>query len=183
MTFKTLQELDAHIAGLSPEELADQQAKTKDNPQAIFDLVKAGDTVGVAVAIQNGISPEITDDKNMTPLHYAAGQDTQLIGEVLIREVSAAPWMRDKFDRLPLDITQDCGHDKLGHQIERVTYPKIYKELKNTPEQTKLLERYDAKQLELDDPSTALLRERELQPKQYINTTNDHSEKKIIRER
>lgn len=165
MTFKTLQELDAHIASLSPEELAAQQAKTKDNPQAVFDLVKAGDAVGVAVALQSSISPEITDDKDMTPLHYAAGHDTRLIGEVLIREVSAAPWMQDKFDRLPLDIAQECGHDALGQKIERVTYPKIYKDLDNSPEQAKLIRQYDAKRLELDKPSTAPAITKQLNPK------------------
>ncbi len=165
MTIKTLQELDAHIASLSPEELTAQQEKTKDNFQAIFDLVKTGDSVGVAVALQNDISPEITDDKDMTPLHYAAGHDTRLIGEVLIREVSAAPWMRDTFDRLPLDIAQECGHGTLGQQIECVTYPKIYKELDTSPEQENLIEQYDQKRQELDNPRTDPAITKQLNPK------------------
>ncbi len=120
-------EINAFIDTLSPKALEQQEAKTSDNPEAIFDLVKQGDTVGVAIAMRNGIEPDITDKHGMTPLHYAAANGARNITEILTQSPSAAPWAQDKHGRLPLDITREAGNHQIGDRLERITYPQLFR--------------------------------------------------------
>lgn len=124
-----LDELNEYIASLSPEERAKHEAKLKNNPQAIFELIKQGGTVAVAIAVENGYDLTIQDDQGMNPLHVAAKNGTELITEVLINQSSDAPFQRDRQGRLPLDIARENKHQALGDQLEQATYPEQFKEL------------------------------------------------------
>ena len=124
-----LEKLNQYIANLSPEDKAKHLAKTKDNPQAIFDLIKKGDTVAIALAVENGFDVSIQNEKKQTPLHVAAEHDTQLIADVLTQEANDAPWQRDNQGKLPLDIARENGHHELGNKLEQITYPEQFLEL------------------------------------------------------
>ena len=124
-----LEKLNQYIANLSPEDKAKHLAKTKDNPQAIFVLVKKGDTVAIALAVENGFDVSIQNEKKQTPLHVAAEHDTQLIADVLTQEANDAPWQRDNQGKLPLDIARENGHHELGNKLEQITYPEQFLEL------------------------------------------------------
>lgn len=124
-----LEKLNQYIANLSPEDKAKHLAKTKDNPQAIFDLVKKGDTVAIALAVEKGFDVSIQNEKKQTPLHVAAEHDTQLIADVLSQEANDAPWQRDNQGKLPLDIARENGHHELGNKLELLTYAEQFKEL------------------------------------------------------
>lgn len=122
-----LKNLDSYITALTPEQRANYEAKTNSNPHAIFDLIKQGDTVGVTVAIQNGIDLNIKNDQGMNPLHVASAHGTQLIADLIIREDSKAQFQRDNHDRLPLDVARENGNHEIGNKLEQVTYPELFK--------------------------------------------------------
>lgn len=124
-----LDELNEYIASLSPEERAKHEAKLKDNPQAIFELIKQGDTVAVALAVENGYELTTQNDQGMNPLHVAAENGTELISEVLIARDTDAPFQRDHQGKLPLDIARENKHEALGDQLEQATYPEQFREL------------------------------------------------------
>ena len=124
-----LNTLYEHIASLSPEERAKHEAKLKENPQAIFELIKQGDTVAVAIAVENGYDLTTQNDQGMNSLHVAAQNGTELITEVLINQSSDAPFQRDHQGRLPLDIARENKHQALGDQLEKVTYPELFSQL------------------------------------------------------
>jgi len=148
---KQIEELEKYVESLNQEERKKQEAKTKDNPQALFDLIKQGDTIGVAVAIENNIDLQMQDENGMTPLHLASAHGTELISELLINEADGTVWQRDNFDRLPLDVARENGHDKIGNKLEQVTYPELFKdEIANR----ELIEKYLDKQKELNRPNT-----------------------------
>jgi len=125
-----LEKLDLYIASLTQEQRAIHEEKIN-NPQAIFKLIKQGDTVGVTVAIQNGIDLNVKNDQGMNPLHVASAHDTQLIADVIIREASNAPFQRDNHDRLPLDVAREICNHKIGNKLEQVTYPELFKDEKS----------------------------------------------------
>lgn len=147
---RRIEELEKHLKSLSDEERQKQEEKLKDNN--IFDLIKQGDTVGIAVAIQNGIDLQVQNEQGMTPLHLASAHGTELISELLINEADGAVWQRDNFDRLPLDVARENGHDKIGDKLEQVTYPELFKDEKDNHQ---LIAKYIDKQKELDHPNTA----------------------------
>ncbi len=124
-----LDALNEHIASLSPEERAKHEAKLKDNPQAIFELIKQGDTVAVALAVENGYDLTTQNAQGMNPLHVAAQNGTELITEVLINQSSDAPFQRDNQGRLPLDVARENKHEALGDQLEKATYPELFSQL------------------------------------------------------
>lgn len=145
--------LKVHIAGMAEANYRRELDKTE-NRQAMFDLIRDGDAVGVACAVREGRSMEIQDDRGMTPLHHAAAYDTRLIGQALTERPNAAPWTRDNEGRLPLDVARAAGHHELGDQLERVTYPELYRDERNGPVREDLIEVYDAKRKELGSPDT-----------------------------
>lgn len=128
-----LDELNQYIANLSPDERADHDAKLKSN--SIFDLIKQGDTVGVAIAIQNEADITQQDDQGMTPLHVSAEHGTELIADVLMIDANGAVWQRDNQDRLPLDVARENGHQELGDKLEQITYPEQFLQLDGVEEQ------------------------------------------------
>ena len=146
------EELERYIESLNQEERKKQEAKTKDNPQALFDLIKQGDTVGVAVAIENNIDLVLQNEQGMTPLHLASAHGTKLISELLINKVDGTVWQRDNFDRLPLDVARENGHDEIGDKLEQVTYPELFIDEQDNHE---LVAKYLEKQKECDRPNTA----------------------------
>jgi len=146
-----IEELEKYVESLDQEERKKQETKTKDNPQVLFDLIKQGDTVGVAVAIENNIDLQVQDENGMTPLHFASAHGTEMISELLINETNGAVWQRDNFDRLPLDVARENGHDKIGDKLEQVTYPELFKGEKANRE---LIEKYLDKQKECGRPNT-----------------------------
>lgn len=156
-----LAKLDRHIAAMSAIEREKQDAKTRGNPEAMLDLIRQGDAVGVTVAVQNRISPTVQDKHGMNALHLAAAHDTPLIGAVLMREASPAPWQRDQDGRLPLDVARENGHTRVGDQLERITYPGLFRGEKNGPVRSELIAEYDKKRQELGDPDTRPARSRE----------------------
>ncbi len=152
-----LAELDAYLASLDDAERTRQKVKTETDPQKVFDLIQLGDTVGVAIAMQdNNIRPDLTDKNKMTLLHRAAAHDTQLIAAVVMREVSAAPWMRDAFDRLPLDVAREAGHDELGNVLQEITYPELFRDQPETTLSHELIQAYASHSHAFGQPSTAL---------------------------
>lgn len=161
-----LADLDAYIQSLNEAERARHKAKTANDPQKVFDLIQLGDTVGVAVALQdNRIRPDLTDEHDMTLLHRAAAHDTQLIGAVVMREVSPAPWMRDEFDRLPLDVAREAGHDDLGNQLQSITYPELFRDDTGGSVSTDLIKEYEVQCRTLNKPDTSPPYARDLKPK------------------
>lgn len=150
-----LDELWAYVEGLGAADYQRHKAKTQDQPDAIFDLIKRGDAVGVAVALKEGISREITNEYDMTPLHMASACDTRLIAGLLMTEPNGAPWMRDAHGRLPLDVAREAGHDALGNQLQEVTYPELFRDLEGTAVPADLLMKYTLKCLDHGRPDTA----------------------------
>jgi len=147
-----IEELEKYLESLNKEERKKQEAKTKDNPQILFDLIKQGDTVGVAVAIENNIDIQMQDENGMTPLHLASAHGTELISELLINEAEGAVWQRDNFDRLPLDVARENGHDRIGDKLEQMTYPELFIDEKDNHQ---LIVKYLDKQKEIGCLNTA----------------------------
>ncbi len=154
-TDKRLQTLTKYLETVGPEEAARQLDKTKGNPEAIFELIQQGDVVGVAIAMQNGIKPDITDENGMTPSHHAAAKDAQLINRVLSGYVSGAPLMRDDQNRLPLDTAREAGHDELGNVLQEITYPELFQDQPETNLPSDLIKAYAEKNHQLEQTSTA----------------------------
>lgn len=148
-----LEALKRHIAALSMQDYADQVAKTADR-QAVFGLIRQGDTVAVACAMREGLPPDLNDAHGMTPLHHAAAHDTRLIAAVLLEAPCAAPWTRDQWDRLPLDVARESGHDALADTLERVTYPGLFRDEVDGPVLPDLIARYDDQRRQLRSPDT-----------------------------
>ena len=120
-----LDEVNQYIANLSPEEQAKHEAKLKNS--TIFDLIKQGDTVAIAIAVQSDADMTIQDQQGMTPLHVASKHGTELIADVLMQDANGAVWQRDSQDRLPLDVARENGHQEIGDKLEQVTYPELFK--------------------------------------------------------
>lgn len=142
-----LDELNGYIASLSVDERAKHEAKLND--KTIFDLIKQGDAVGVAIALQNGLDLSTQNDQGMNPLHVAAENGTELISEVLINEVSSAPFQRDDQGRLPLDVAREAKHEQVGDLIEKVTYAEQFKGL----ERDQLLDGYSRQEKTNTEPA------------------------------
>ncbi len=149
-----IEKINAFIDALIPKALEQQEAKTKENPEAIFDLVKQGNTVGVAVAIKNDIQPDMTDMHGMTTLHYAAANGAENVTEVLTQSPSAAPWIKDKHGRLPLDMAREAGNHQIGDRLEQLTYPQLFKEKEGRLIQHGILEAFNTKRKALGNPDT-----------------------------
>ena len=145
--------LKRHLASLGTQEYAIQLAKTED-PQAVFDLIRDGDALGIACAVQEGRTAGLTDANGMTPLHYAAAHDAHLIGAILLEEPGATPWTRDQWGRLPLDVARESGHADLGDTLERVTYPGLFRDEVDGPVLPDLIARYDDQRRQLRSPDT-----------------------------
>lgn len=150
---KQLENLHRHIEWLDKDAYARQLAKTKD-PQAVFDLIRRGDTTGVACALKNGLPVDLTDRNGMTMLHHAAGHDARLISAVLTEKANAAPWARDNYGRLPLDVARECGNNTLGDSLERITYPSLFREEKDGPVLPEVIKRFDEQRKQLRSPDT-----------------------------
>tara|TARA_E500000318_G_scaffold107170_1_gene116113 strand:+ start:2802 stop:3359 length:558 start_codon:yes stop_codon:yes gene_type:complete len=150
---KQLENLHRHIEWLDADAYARQLAKTKD-PQAVFDLIRRGDTTGFACALKNGLPPDLADRNGMTMLHHAAGHDARLIAAMLTDKANATPWARDKYGRLPLDVARECAHADMGDRLERITYPSLFLEERDGPVDREVIERYEAKRKELGSPDT-----------------------------
>jgi len=151
---KRLAALDRHIDSMDAIERKKQDAKTRGKPEALLDLIEQGDAVGVAIAMRNGVSPTVQDSRGMNTLHLAAAYDTPLIGAVLMRETSEAPWQRDAYGRLPLDVARENAHPQFGNSLERVTYPGLFRGEKNGPVHKDLIAEYDRKRQDMGDPDT-----------------------------
>lgn len=145
--------LKHHLASLDTQEYADQRAKTED-PQAVFAMIRTGDVVAVACAVQEGRTADLTDENGMTPLHHAAAHDARLIGALLLEETGGAPWARDQWGRLPLDVARETGHTELGDTLERVTYPGLFRDEKDGPVPPDTIQRFDDKRRQLGSPDT-----------------------------
>lgn len=145
--------LKRHIASLDTQGYAAQIAKTAD-PQAVFALIRTGDVAAVACAVQEGRTAELKDENGMTPLHHAASHDARLIGALLLEEPSGAPWARDQWGRLPLDVARESGHTELGDTLERVTYPGLFRDEKDGPVPPETIQRYDTMRRQLGSPDT-----------------------------
>lgn len=150
-----LAELEDHIAAMSAEERQRQSAKSENNPQAVFDLIRRGDAVGVAVALKKKAQFDLVDKNGMTPLHVAAAHDTRTIAAVLTKEANSDIWRRDRFGRLPLDIARSAGHQQMGDRLERLTYPQLYKGEKDGPVKPERIEAFDSRYKELGKPDTS----------------------------
>lgn len=122
-----LEALKKHVAGLPNEERERQLAKSRD-PQAVFALIREGDTVGIACAIERGMPKDLADQNGMTMMHHAAAHDTQTTAALLIENGHGAPLSRDSFGRLPLDVAREAGSTEIAHQLERITYPGVFRD-------------------------------------------------------
>lgn len=145
--------LKRHIASLDTQEYAAQIVKTE-GPQAVFALIRNGDALAVACAVQEGRTAELKDENGMTPLHHAAAHDARLIGALLLEETGGAPWARDQWGRLPLDVARESGHTELGDTLERVTYPGLFKDERDGPVPHETIQRFDDKRRQLGSPDT-----------------------------
>lgn len=168
-----LENLKRYIESLSPDAYQRQIAKSKE-PEAVFRLVRLGDTTGIACALQNGLSAEIVDRNGMTLLHHAAGHDARLVCELLLEQPNATAWKRDRYGRLPLDIARECGHDAMGDQLERVTYPSLFRDEQDGPVRAELIERFDTKHRELGSPDTRPDFARSIEFRKPISLAKDH---------
>lgn len=145
--------LKRHLASLDTQGYAAQLAKTED-PQAVFAMIRTGDALAVACAVQEGRTAELKDENGMTPLHHAAAHDARLIGAILLNDVGGAPWARDGWGRLPLDVARESGHTEFGDTLERVTYPGLFRDEKDGPVPPETIQRFDDKRRQLGSPDT-----------------------------
>ena len=157
-------ELQAYIARMDVMSYRTELAKTE-SPGGLSARVQAGDVLAVACAVREGRPVDEPDANGMTPLHHAAAYDTQLTARVLMEQPSAAPWMRDRFGRLPLDIAEEAGHDTLGNMIDRVTYTSLFRDELDGPLPPEVIERQHARRMELRSHDTRPPYARHLEPR------------------
>ncbi len=137
-----LEALRKHVAQLLPVERQRQLTKT-DNPQAVFELIRQGDTVGVACAIEKGLPSDLADQNGMTAMHHAAAHDTKTIAALLIESGHGGPLKRDRFGRLPLDVAREAGADEIGNRLERATYPALFRGEQDGPVPPERIRQYE----------------------------------------
>ena len=145
--------LKGYVDDLGYDEMAEQLAKTTE-ASGIISCIRSGDAVAIACAVREGISMDMSDANGLTPLHHAAARDSGLIGRALLERPNAAPWMRDRFGRLPLDIARSVGAADLARQLERVTYPEIFRDEVDGPLKPDLVRRHAEKYAQLGSPGT-----------------------------
>ena len=122
-----LKQLEAYVLSLPEKERRDLGATAHQSERGIFNLVKSGDAAGLHAALKRDPSlVERQDENDMTPMHWAGIDKSGLMLEVLTQNVNAAPWMRDKAGRLPLDVMRDAGQHEIADRLERITYPRLF---------------------------------------------------------
>ena len=159
---KKLKALRAHLDAMDATERKRLAAKSRDSAIALPDLIRQGDVLSVAVALEDGHDVTKQDAQGMTALHHSAACDTPVITQLLIESPSPAPWVRDNEGRLPLDIARECGHSHVGDQIERVTYPELFRGEKDGPVPRDTLKKFDTMRERLNSPDTRPPHHREL---------------------
>lgn len=121
--------LKTHFDNLSKSEQEHHADKGQAHDQAIFDMIKEGDGIGLYASVQKDPSLlERQDANGMTPLHWSSADRSGLTYEIASSQPSNAPWMRDNYDRLALDIAQEAQREKESIKIERITYPQLFKD-------------------------------------------------------
>lgn len=133
---RRFEKLKEYVAGLSQGERDEYAAKGQAHENAVFDMIKEGDGVGLYASVQKDPSLlERQDENGMTPLHWSGADRSGLTYEITTSQPSNAPWMRDNHDRLPLDVAQEAGREQDALKLERTTYPQLYRHETNSPEQ------------------------------------------------
>ncbi len=176
------EELKAYVDGLPEAQFKAQASKGQASEQAVFDLINNGDALGLYCSIKQ--DPSLLARQNasgMTPLHWCSVDKSGLIGEILTSEVSAAPWTRDRFGCLPLDIARETGNHKIGDKLERLTYPQLFKEEKDGPIGPDLVNAYNEKRKELGNPDTAPAFNREFNTKNMMPDRSRSTDKDFER--
>ncbi len=147
--------LKEHVAKMPDEERAKHAAKGQAHEGAVFDLIKQGDGVGLYASIQKDPSLlERQDNNGMTPMHWASADKSGLTYEIASSQPSNAPWMRDNFDRLPMEVAKEAGREQDQLKLERVTYPQLFQQEKNGPEQSAKVSKYYKKHKETGKTDT-----------------------------
>lgn len=171
-----LKNLNDYIDTLSPEERRQHELKTYyGSVGGVMSMINAGDTIGVAIAFRSSLSTAMTDEYDMTPLHHAVARDSRLMSAILIEKVNDAPWVRDNFGRLPVDVAQECGHDELSDQLMRITYPDLFLDEQDGPIDQALIAKYHAKYQELGKPDTSPAFAQDLKNRSVLTQLKDES--------
>jgi hypothetical protein len=165
-------ELQTYIGRMDRRTYEEELAKT-DKPGGVIERVQAGDVLAVACAVREGRAVDAPDANGMTPLHHASAYDMRLTARVLVDRPNAAPWMRDRFGRLPLDIAEEAGHDRMATTIERVTYTSLFRDEQDGPLPPELIERYAARRKELESSDTRPPYARHIEPRGMLPERSD----------
>ncbi|MCK0069951.1 hypothetical protein [Kordiimonas laminariae] len=156
--------LKVYFDKLPAKEKEREAAKGQTHDGAVFDLIKNGDGVGLYASVQKDPSLlEKQDEKGMTPLHWSAADKSGLTYEITTSQPSNAPWMRDNFDRLPMEVAKEAGREQDQLKLERVTYPQLFQQEKNGPEQSAKVSKYYKKHKETGKADTRARENRALE--------------------
>ncbi|UTW60223.1 hypothetical protein KFE96_07895 [Kordiimonas sp. SCSIO 12603] len=149
------EELKAYVDNLPKAEFDKQAAKGQVHNKAIFDMIRKGDALGVYCSVKQKPSLlEKRDDDGMTPLHWSGSDKPGVMQEILTSEVSNSPWVCDRFGRLPLDVLRDGGHHTHADKMERLTYPRLFRDEKDGPVSPEKIKAFDDKSKALGRPDT-----------------------------
>ena len=180
----TLDDVKQAAERLKPEERAAylEQANTK--PQSVFKLIDSGDAVGLYVTLNEGkVSRDIQSPQGLTPLHMAAGYNAHLMSDVILEKPHKAPWMRDNFNRLPLDVARNAGNEKAGSQLEKITYSQRFMKEIESPDLRKQLEGFDKQRKSLGKTNTRPDYAKDFEPQAPFRTKDKSQNKDLDRGR
>lgn len=149
------EELKAYADNMSKADFNEQAAKGQAYDKAIFDMIRKGDALGVYCSVKQDPSLlEKQDDHGMTPLHWGGSDKPGVMQEILTSEPSISPWVRDRFGRLPLDVLLDGGHHTHADKMERLTYPRLFRDEKDGPVSPEKIKAFNEKSKALGRPDT-----------------------------
>ncbi len=124
--------LKAYFDKLPANEQERHAVKGQEHENAVFDMIKEGDGVGLYASVQKDAKLlERQDVNGMIPLHWSSADRSGLAYEIFTSQPNKAPWVRDKFDRLPLDVAKETGREQISDKMERVTYPQLFRHEKD----------------------------------------------------
>jgi hypothetical protein len=167
MSEPSLDELKRYVDSLAPEQQNAHAQKAHAHDKSVFDLVKSGDRVGLYCAVkQNPTLLQQRDENNMTPLHHAGGDKSGMTHDILTEAPNNAPWIRDKFNRLPLDVMREAGQHQVANKVEPLTYPSQFKQIEDNLDKAMHLKAYEERYRTLERPDTMPAHMKGFKPKE-----------------
>lgn len=124
-----LKEIDDYVDKMPPEEFARQQAKTKDNPEALFDLVRRGDVMAVAVACRNDVSLSARNNAGDSVLHVAARANASISALILAKNAPELLAKTNHKGELPSDCVGFRLNADTAAMLEAMTHQDQFREL------------------------------------------------------